>query len=351
MLFFSDYITKDLNYKEILFFMTVIVGVRANKGKDAVVIASDRQQLGNQPLVDAAINYLQYQSDYPITSVLDYLSKIGWDKLEFKLGRKISVSDDRRSALAHTGVENDASRVINNLLLNPPKFLKDDSFLVKLFFPLLPFFQGLSDDERTAFLEKYKGSFDLKERLIKGYIPEIRRIFDFFAVPQHTIDIPQRSPFYYWDRNYNPAFSEFLFAMRLDDNGKVIPGLFDISLTGVATVCTYSTNGAGGDYASSYLKRKLQIRDKFPIDIGEPKRRISQEDAVKIAIGAVEYANNHSPFCKGLDYVIITPEGIETHFSDETGTFKLDLREIIQQRIKAKRRDLRTLARVLKSIL
>ena len=55
-------------------------------------------------------------------------------------------------------------------------------------------------------------------------------------------------------------------------------------------------------------------------------------------------ANKRSLFCRGLDYVILTPEGVEEHFS-EIETKRLDVNELIEIRLKKLSRETANLRR------
>lgn len=46
------------------------------------------------------------------------------------------------------------------------------------------------------------------------------------------------------------------------------------------------------------------------------------------------YSNEKSDFCGGLDYVVLTKEGIETHFGNKKEFHEINLIELIDKRIK-----------------
>lgn len=306
--------------------MTVIVGLETNVGEKAVVIGSDKLSLNGEPLIVECIRYIEKDPVYGLDSCFRFLEEKGLDKVMLKSGRKIEISEDNERALAHTGKDNEAHKQVSNLLLSPGEFLKNDSLLTELLFPL-----GYPKDLLEQHLKEYRTSFNLDLRLAAQQIPEVRRIFDIHIARLRVLDF-KFFKIAYWDRNYHPVLSEYLFAKLFDKE----PKLFDIALTGAVTPRQYFAKGCGAEYALEHMRDKLGTNKGtyFYATETEVKKAIDLEEAVKIAKGAVEYANEKSEFCKGFDYVILRREGIETHFSDKQESYEIDIIGVIDKRIK-----------------
>ncbi len=315
--------------------MTVIVGLEAACEK-GVVIGADRASVNGIKNLAEHIKYLgKRKEDLPY--FLEFLKINNIDKVILKPCRKIEVSKDEKSLIAHTGINNEALKRAVSLLLNPDEFLQDTDFLKRLLFPF-----SIPEELQGETLRSYLSSFNLKQRILDTYIPEIRRIFDLAAVEEHELRFNEFRRAY-WDRNYNPAFSEFLFSTLFGEDDKATPMLLDVSLTGAVYRREYWANGSGQSYALDYMRKRLKTSPGFFGDESKIKRAVSIDEAVDIVKGAVEYANKRNQFCKGLDYAIATPDGVETHFSDEDITAEIDLRQLISTRISELRREQRLL--------
>jgi len=309
--------------------MTVIVGLEASAGDEKiVVIGADRLNVNGDLSTAQFLRYVNCENPNNLSFGFDFLEKTGMDKIKLKFGPKIKVSKNRDALLAHTGVNNEANQQVSKLLLNPEDFLKQDAFLMEL---LSPF--KIDPKITQEILSDYRSSFDLKRSLGKGYVPEIRRIFDMAVAKEHKL----RSPLFrlsWWDRNYNAALSEYLFSsgFNFDDKSRIL--LLDISLTGALTRRQYYAKGYGGKYALEYMRDRLGTRQLGFFHDSESliERDISLDEAVDIVTNAINFANKKSDFCRGLDYAIITSKGIDTHFSNEQGEYEISLMELINRR-------------------
>jgi hypothetical protein len=316
--------------------MTVIIGLEANC-EDAVVLGADRFcPVGDFNMVDA-LSYLETPGliKVSLSEILDFLRSKGLDKIKATLGRKIEVAEDKKSALAHTGFSNKADAKVRDLLLRSGLFLEDEAFLRELLFPI-----PIPDEEARRAVKNYREKFDLRERIRRGYSPEIRRIFDLTAVRRFELD--PVSGLAYWDRNYNPNLSEYLFAILLRNGEKEKPSLLDISAVGTMYHRPYFANGCGGSYALQYIREQLGTSEILGNETNT-KKRISTKDAVEIVQGAVEYAVKNNSFCRGFDYAILTPEGVENHFSEEKGEYEIDIGVLIDKRRAFLREELKRL--------
>jgi len=308
--------------------MTVIVGLETNDKEKAVVIGTDRMVINGELLITQFLRYIESDCPSDVNSCFKFLRKRGVDKVKFELGRKIEISEKRKIMLSHTGVKNDSHEQVRKLLLEPEEFLKQDSFLMELLFPL-----GCPKEQRDLILESYKELFNLDHRLSVRYIPEIRRIFDLSAVRFHDINCG----FFriaYWDRNYNVGLSEYLFAKLFGD--KDLPTLFDVALTGSVMPRQYCAKGCGAKYALEYMRKRLGTQEGkfFYSTESKIEKSICSEEAVDIVKGAINYTNKRSDFCDGLDYAILTRDRIEENFSNEEKTHEIDLVSLIDRRLK-----------------
>ena len=322
------------------FLMTVIVGLETNVGGKAVVIGSDRLQLTQEHAWVKCLGLIEKSKSFDLSPYFSLLKKTGRDKVIMSSKRKINISPDEGTLLAHTGVDNKANEQVNEFLLDTKRFLKNSPLLTALFFPI-----GCPRDDSVleSYLQMYKSSFSLERSLFAGFIPEVRRIFDI-----HTAGLNVReTPFGIlanWDRNYNPVLSEYLFAKLLDG----APGLFEITATGAVAKRQYFANGAGGMYALEHMRERLGTQDVSLFHPAESKieKSIGLKDAVEIVSGAVGYACYCNNFCRGFDYVVLRKEGVESHFSDEEFSCELSVSDLIDRRIKRSVREVEQLRRI-----
>ncbi len=313
--------------------MTVIVGIATQGVKQkAIVLGADRARRNGQRQLVETLTYLALTEYESIGEFLEFLESLSDDpsyKTTIVLDRKIDVSPDNNSALAHTGNENEAHRRSRDFLLEPQKFLEDYSFLSQLLFPF-----PVDEGTKRTVIADYQRRFNLDEILLSGKIREIRRIFDLEAVKKYEVIIGGRE-IEFWDRNYHPGLSEYLIARSINLGEKYKPTLLDLSITGRVCRKPYWTNGSGGRYARKYIRDVLGTHEDFLGDSDtQPQGEINIEKAVDIVGSAVEYANKRDVNCRGFDYVVLTENGIETHFSDEQGEFELDLRELMESRLR-----------------
>jgi hypothetical protein len=322
--------------------MTVIVGLETTAGKKAVVLGSDRAQITKEVYWMHCLGLLDHSSDFDLAPFFDMLERNKKDKCIIGSTSKIDVSPDNQSALVNTGVLNKAHEQISELLLNTDHFLKNTPLLTELLFPM-----GRLKDEALLqkYLDLYRSSFSLDRNLALGFVPEIRRIFDIHTAGLDVRTLPIFGSIANWDRNYHPVLSEYLFVKRF--NG--VPSLFEITVTGAAIQRQYYANGCGRNYALSHLRDRLGTCDVsllYPAE-SKIKRKVGLEEAIGLVRGAVEYANESvAPFCKGFDYVILTKEGIESHFSDETFSYELNIPQLIERRIRVLNREIKQIRQV-----
>lgn len=305
-------------------FMTVIVGLETNVGEKAVVMGSDKLAVHNDALLRGCIAYLAANPDYSTSNIFDFLEKKGRDKIRLNYERKIQVSDNY-GILTHTGSCEESHNQISRLLLKTGDFLGDESLLKELLFPL-----GYTEELAGKYLGVYKKDFSLDRRLERKQIPEIRRIFDIHTAKLRKYEAGPLS-IALWDRNYHPVLSEYLFAKLFQEE----PKLFEITVTGAVTPRQYFANGCGKIYAFEHMRHCLETSsfNFFYDSETEVKKDIDLETAVKVVKGAIEYASYCSPFCKGFDYAVLTKDKIETHFSEETFSYELDVVELIDRRL------------------
>ncbi|MFH0869816.1 MAG: hypothetical protein V1866_02055 [archaeon] len=308
--------------------MTVIVGLASNHKEPGIVIGADKVSTGGLGVgIASAFRYIAEDGDWAIPSLIDLLKKNKFDKAKLSSSRKISISKRNQCAVAYTGTINKAHDKIHQLFLNPVSFLKDEDFLKEM---LLPF--QTSENLSRDVVHEYISSFDMQKRLREGYLPEVRRIFDMFVVQRHEINHPNLRITYY-DRNYNSHIGELLVGKVLECEGKMTPLLLDVALTGMVYRVKYHANGYGRREAFESLRKSLGTRENFFGEETEIKKKITLSDAVEIVIQAIEYSNEKNPICQGLDYVIVTPDGIEPHFSRRINPVKMDIGTLIDERL------------------
>ncbi len=305
--------------------MTVIVGINTSDEDGNIVIASDRASVfGDGDLAMRFLGNREFITFHGLPTMIEYAKKLGMDKVKLKLSRKIDISEDESTIVAHTGTCNETHRKYLDILLRKGEFLQDEEFLKKLLFPL-----NISGDT-SKLLEEYKFEFDLNERMRKGYIPEIRRISDLQVVNSDTVDFSGFN-FTFYDRNFNSDLSWYLLATR--ENVKESPLLAEVSPTGRISSVNCHSLGCGSKYAMEYLKHELgaeRYADGVHLVGG-----ISLDKAVKLATEAVQYANQKDRLCHGLDYVVLNKHGLRTFFSDEEREFEVGLVDLIEDRITA----------------
>ncbi|MBW2967693.1 hypothetical protein KY362_04350 [Candidatus Woesearchaeota archaeon] len=306
--------------------MTVIVGVESNKGTPGVVIGADRATVNGN--LDIASYFGAFSAGSVNLSVLiGLLKEKGMERLNMYHDTKLAVSHERDTIIAHTGTFNEAHVRACSLLGDPASFLEDREFLNQLLFPL-----PVPGDTRKSAIGDYCSSFNLPDRIAHGHIPEIRRIFDFFAVTCHSIE-GLDFDWVRWDRNYNAEFSEYLCTMPLQFGGPKIYWLLEVAITGTVRRREYFANGCGGEFAMEYLRANLGTMQLFGSDESKVRCDVTIDDAVDLVRGAVEYANDKSLFCSGFDYAILTPDGVETHFDDSGSEFSIPLTKMIDRRL------------------
>lgn len=189
--------------------MTVIVGLETTVGEKAIVLGADRLGVNGDLLVAECIRNIAEDSVYSLESCFEFLKEKGLDRVKLKAGRKIKVSKENNSALTQTGGKNKANEQIEMLLLNPKEFLKNDSLLMEMLFPM-----GGPENILHEYLKSYKKAFNLASRLKLPFFPEVRRIFDIHTAKRRDLNF---GPFKiaYWDRNYHPVLSEYLLQNYL----------------------------------------------------------------------------------------------------------------------------------------
>jgi len=321
--------------------MTVIVGV-ATKGTDdnAVVLGTDRAKfIGNDELVDSLIYLIRDDESFP-----HYIERLIEKKIagqaKIKLDRKLFVSDDGKSALAHTGRDNDAHKRCLDLLLNPEKFLEDQQFLAQMLFPL----EGDQYSKRDE-IARYRDNFNLDVRLRVFKIPEMRRIFDMASVEELKL-VFKDGPMTFWEKNYHPALSSYLLVRpspwsRKNDK----PKFFSVTYTGSLHGAIYAAKGCGSEYALQYIRKVLGTKNVFGSE-GTPEGPIDLEKAVSLVRAGVAEANSKSVYCHGFDYVIVRKDGVEENFSDEQGEYELDLRTLVEEKLEELRDNVKILNRI-----
>ncbi|MFA5173654.1 MAG: hypothetical protein WC438_00545 [Candidatus Pacearchaeota archaeon] len=317
--------------------MTVIVGLEAvANGEKAVVIGADRLQVNGHLATSQFLRYLQSKNPNNLSYCFKFLKESKMDKIKMGFGRKIKVSRDKDALLAHTGVDNDANKQICKFLLNNPRFLNQDEFLTKLLFPF-----DLPTELIKDGTNHYKSTYDLVNTLKKGYIPEVRRIFDMAVATKHEVNTSILR-FAWWDRNYNAELSEYLFSKTFNIKGNSTPLLLDIALTGALTQRQYYAKGCGGIYALEYMRKRLGT-DEFKFFHSMESsldRTIKLDEAIDIVTGAVNYANEKSPFCKGLDYAILASKGVDLHFSNDKAIYEINLINLMNERIETLQKEI-----------
>ncbi len=304
--------------------MTVIVGLETTVGEKAVVVGSDRSIVSDDRLIRGCINHIVKNPYHSISNFFHFLQEKGLDKVKLSPTRKIQTSDDKR-VLAHTGSSEESHNQISKLLLKTEDFLKEDSLLKQILFPI-----GCSKELANEYLRIYKRHFNIDQRLCAKHIPEIRRIFDIHTAKLRTVNA---GPFSIalWDRNYHPVLSEYLFAKLFEGE----PKLFEITKTGVVTTRQYFVKGSGRPYAFQHIRYRLETSE-FPFLYASEtgiEKPVDLEMAVKVVRESIEYANYCSPFCKGFDYAIFTRDKIEEHFSNEKFSYELNIIDLIDKRL------------------
>lgn len=319
--------------------MTVIVGLEYQEG---LVLGADRLQVKGDLYLSQFLRYTQTENPNYLSFAFKFLQEKGLDKIKFSLGSKIHLSKNQDSVLMHTGTNNDTNKQIYKFLLNPDEFLQDDSFLLQMLFPF-------EIDPKIAgqVLDDYKNSFNLEKRLKQGYVPEIRRIFDLAVAKKHEVD-SEMFKLAWWDRNYHTALSEYLFAKRFQspESQKII--LLDIFLTGALTRRQYYAKGCGGEFALEYMRKRLGTSGFRFIHDSESqiKQAVEKNEAIDIVTNAVKYTNEKSEFCQGLDYAIITPSGIETHFTNNQEGYEIGINSLIDKRINSLKKEITQLKKI-----
>lgn len=325
--------------------MTIIAGLTANEGKRGIVIGSDRARCRGNLEIATYLKRFEEDRTVRLSDFIHFLKNNNIDKVKLTLERKIEISKDKSSVLAHTGSINGYDARINQLLLDTRGFLSDEGFVKEMLFPI-----DQLEEAHEQIFQSYKSSFSLKERIKNGYSPEIRRISDIQVVQKNEINFPSKR-ISYWDRNYNANLSEYLFVTSWGNNDVLTPVLLDINPTGTIFYCDYCAKGAGETYALEYLRDALGTGN--PLISGENRieKPVTLEEAVNMIKGAIKYANEKSLVCKGLDYVVITETGIEEHFSDEQGTYEIDLAALIKSKLKGLRKETRILEKARKEYI
>ncbi|MBR9676684.1 hypothetical protein GOV04_00910 [Candidatus Woesearchaeota archaeon] len=309
--------------------MTVIVGVETNTEPRAVVIGTDRLQIQGYSSIAGILQYLVYDdADFGIDDILWFAKKHGFDKAKTSLGRKLQISHGLPAILAQTGTDNESHKKISQLLLCPKDFLADDEYLKKLFFPV----ETPDEETMKRLINDYRSSFDLPQRLSDQLVPELKRMVDLQVVQKKDFSVGQNS-YTLWDRNFNTELCEYLYGLVMRPGGIAQPQLGEVSVTGTIHRAEYSANGAGKNFALEHLREKFGTQS--PIDDIESfvNRPITLDEAVEAVRGAILHANEKSIFCEGLDFAILTVDGVRTYFDDVQKDGAIDLAQLLEQKI------------------
>jgi len=322
--------------------MTVIAGLATNIGEPAVVIGADRGYIisTEEECIGELLNSLEERPiRVPFSFTMDFLRKRGVDTIEFGMNRKIYISKNGMSTLAHTGINNPTNKNAKKIILEPEEFLQDDELIKKILRPIL-----VSIDNSEELLRAYKQEFSLRERIHQTYIPEIRRLFEIDRVKSTSMEPLSKLVLY--EKEFHKVESEYIYATIIELNNESVPMLFDVSPTGAIFRSIYTTNGSGGIDALKCMRKSLGTGPG--ICGGESKIEIEVDTsrAVEIVTNAIKYSNARHSECKGLEYVILTKNGLETHFSDEQKSFTVYIEKIIKERIKRLNREIKSLNRI-----
>lgn len=248
------------------------------------------------------------------------------------------MSRDRRSVVAFTGTSGEGEEWIRQLLLDSGSFLGDRKLLKNLLFPCRR--NEILTKRDKGLLRRYVRDFSLRRSLRDGFIPEVARISDLRVVGRRDRDHPPLAGAYY-SRNSHPGLSEGIFVSCSRDLGFEDPGLFEVCLTGEVFSGDYIVMGCGASYALAELRKQLRIKRVMvdtslsPVYAPIQDEEIDVDRAVGIVRDCVDAANRKSHFCGGFEYVVATPYGIETHFSDEERETHISVDELIEWRISA----------------
>ena len=305
--------------------MTIIVGIKTQHQKeDAVVLASDRLHVRGSGIWRLLESIQKGGED--IGAIVEAIKEKIGDKLPCFLERKIEVSNDRRCAIGTTGDLTQFTAIKINMFADPVRFLADDVVLMQILFPF-----PIPDEYVEGVLNYYKTNFDIERILMSFESAEVRRISDLQAVScpykcEHEKSLLR-------NRDYNPAISIHLVARRMHGQGDT-PFLFEVGAKGEIILSPYSAVGSGRKSALEVLREKFGTcydpilgRDK------SPEEDVTLNDAIELAREAVIAVNKNDLYCHGFDYVVVTPRGIEEHFSDETGRVNIPIHAIIEERL------------------
>ncbi|MFH1398534.1 MAG: hypothetical protein ABIG95_00290 [Candidatus Woesearchaeota archaeon] len=296
--------------------MTIIVGIKTTVGENVVIGADKCSRFGSDNVVEM-IECLM-ERGYSLLSAVDSLRN---NKVMLSSKRKIILAKDGLSVVAFTGHDNGHRKKVLALLLSPDEFAQDRTFIREM---LSPF-----NDSTEGDVDSYLRRFDLRKRVLSGDIPEVRRISDMYMA----------RPGSHFVNNYHPELSECVWGVRFGSG----PQLFNITETGLAYTGNYCVIGSGSPYALEYLTQQ-GLANNTPV--GVITQQITVEDAVAIVSGAVEYANRKCIYCRGFEYVVLSGQGIEPHWSEEEWSFKVPLRDLVQKELARLRQQQDLLGRV-----
>ena len=360
--------------------MSIIVGVEATVKPYSAVIAADTRAINGRQyeLLPSMLGWKD--SDHEI--ILGQLEK----GIQTGTFHKIFVSPSRDTMLAFTGITDKLFEDIKGFLFEGPEHLSRKSGVayyknkpidrddVNPAMEMITPFAYKRDSEQRAIdyslnpeivdslWNEYFAKFSLIERLLAGYVPEIREI-----VNVRNREELRRNGLINADNPYfeKPRWEEngaYLFA-----TGAKVPGneldflsfdkspleekflVFPIRSWGLSRRAQpFSAFGSGGQFALEFLNKELGI-DPNGLANYEiiPNLEIDSERAVKLATKAVEYANQRdSIFCGGLDYAILTKDGVDKHFSDEETSGTIDMTNVIKANITALEQELLKLKKI-----
>ena len=305
--------------------MTVIVGIEAGEEHEAVVIATDRCCVEGFDIID-----LIYDHSYGLDrrKLKKELSNIG-EGIKYHLKTKIQCSKDKKVLLTYTGMENDETRLVSEYLLNPQAFLERTEIVKKIISPIIK--DGNLIDPLVKF---YREMFPITEDAVD---PTIQMLNFLRAVGDKSVTEDKlarfiQAPFLPIPEDFYDQYSLFLLGRVERADETQWARLYELTRAGHLKDEPLFTNGSGGDIAMKYIK------DNFPYNIFlnrvSLKRIPSIEEAVSLATGAVKKACDEDVFCKGLNYAILSANGLEVYLDENQESGYISYEEIFEDRLK-----------------
>ncbi len=331
--------------------MTIIVGVETTVKPYASVIAADTLTFGGfgYHMVLGLVNMVASETRKDLIDV--YLGEIE-KNIPLSRDHKIYVSSNQRSLLAYSGTKDNFFESVKGFLFEGPTYLETLYSYSGGGNPLLDIISdfcyrrdnlqrvegnAFTEETQDKLLKEYLKTFSLEKRLLSGFVPEIPRIAAIMNREHLGVNYGVNADSHWYDKpRLDVSEGVYLFSTIVNTKKGKRPLVFPIRSWGVSRrVTPFSTHGSGRVHAWRYLSHELGLKLLYDeIDWEDNRLKINRERAIELACGAVKAASNNDPLIDGLDYVVLTEDGVEKHFSDgEQKTMSIDVRQALLEDI------------------